>query len=347
MIQLNCTNCDALLTMDDAFAGAVCRCQHCGTIQTVPAEVAGTESGRPPVAQVVKGPKALYQGPVPGSGSALDELAQAVASSGLSGTGLRSGRLRRPAAGAGTRIPFPIIAVAVGAAVILVLVIALILRDRTAPAPPKPDTPTDLKADGPKPAGPAASDRPGTPESPTDVQTPNFMGAPLKGPSVIYLLDRGQGTAETFDAIKGGAAKSLLSLGKDIKFQVIFWETDTLVAFPPGSLKYATPENVEAARKVMADVYFYGQSHIDQPLEKALAQNPAEIVIATGKSELDDEFVRKVLDLRKDRPVKIHTFSLGRLGSPGPLKSIAEKTGGEFRQITGQLLQDFAEFTPG
>ena len=36
MIQINCTNCKALLLIDDAFAGGVCRCRHCGTIQTVP-----------------------------------------------------------------------------------------------------------------------------------------------------------------------------------------------------------------------------------------------------------------------------------------------------------------------
>jgi hypothetical protein len=36
MIQITCTSCQALLSMDDAFAGGVCRCRHCGAIQTVP-----------------------------------------------------------------------------------------------------------------------------------------------------------------------------------------------------------------------------------------------------------------------------------------------------------------------
>lgn len=36
MIILNCTNCHAVLEMDEAFAGGVCRCRHCGAIQTVP-----------------------------------------------------------------------------------------------------------------------------------------------------------------------------------------------------------------------------------------------------------------------------------------------------------------------
>src|ERR1043165_1592769 len=39
MISLTCTNCQTVLTIDEAFAGGVCRCQHCGTIQTVPAHL--------------------------------------------------------------------------------------------------------------------------------------------------------------------------------------------------------------------------------------------------------------------------------------------------------------------
>ncbi len=39
MLSLPCTQCHAVLTIDEAFAGGVCRCQHCGTIQTVPAHL--------------------------------------------------------------------------------------------------------------------------------------------------------------------------------------------------------------------------------------------------------------------------------------------------------------------
>ena len=57
MIQLQCTNCNTVLSIDDAFAGGVCRCQHCGTIQTVPVKDQGArlDSGAAPVS-----PKSLY-----------------------------------------------------------------------------------------------------------------------------------------------------------------------------------------------------------------------------------------------------------------------------------------------
>ena len=34
MIRIACTNCKTVLSIDDAFAGGVCRCQHCGSFPT-------------------------------------------------------------------------------------------------------------------------------------------------------------------------------------------------------------------------------------------------------------------------------------------------------------------------
>src|SRR5687768_2427061 len=47
MITLTCKQCQTLLEMDDAFAGGVCRCQYCGTIQTVPSRLKHRRSAVP------------------------------------------------------------------------------------------------------------------------------------------------------------------------------------------------------------------------------------------------------------------------------------------------------------
>ena len=82
MISLTCTKCNAELSIDDAFAGGVCRCQHCGTIQTVPKRL---RPGNPasPKAVFEKKPGSSKKQPPPdvGISSGLDELAQIVASS--------------------------------------------------------------------------------------------------------------------------------------------------------------------------------------------------------------------------------------------------------------------------
>ncbi len=101
MISLTCTSCKKTLQIDDAFAGGVCRCQFCGTIQTVPsaAKIASRPGAPPPV---TTGAKTLYQKKgraaaaqsANQSGSGLDDLAGAVASS----SGLARGALRTRAA---------------------------------------------------------------------------------------------------------------------------------------------------------------------------------------------------------------------------------------------------------
>src|SRR5436309_1178295 len=111
MISLTCTNCREVLTIDDAFAGGVCRCQHCGTIQTVPSRLRGGATPKP--TKVDPATKTLYRrsgtadSKNPGTG--LDELAEVVASSGLlgSGSGLSSARLRgaAPASSSSTSPP--------------------------------------------------------------------------------------------------------------------------------------------------------------------------------------------------------------------------------------------------
>jgi hypothetical protein len=51
MISLTCTNCQTTLSIDDAFAGGVCRCQHCGTIQTVPVRRKSNGAATPAAAE--------------------------------------------------------------------------------------------------------------------------------------------------------------------------------------------------------------------------------------------------------------------------------------------------------
>jgi len=93
MIRLTCTHCKTLLTIDDAFAGGVCRCQYCGTIQTVPSHLKPKPGQKIGPAEALNQPKALYQRKSRSAptGSGMDELANAITSSGLA-----SGRLDVP-----------------------------------------------------------------------------------------------------------------------------------------------------------------------------------------------------------------------------------------------------------
>ena len=85
MISLTCTSCKKVLQIDDAFAGGVCRCQYCGTIQTVPASL--KQASRAGAPAVGAGAKALYQRTPHGRRNAAAAAAAAAQASTAPGAG--------------------------------------------------------------------------------------------------------------------------------------------------------------------------------------------------------------------------------------------------------------------
>jgi hypothetical protein len=64
VISLPCSHCQKTLEVDEAFAGGVCRCQHCGTIQTVPAHLKKGSKSKdgPPGKSLYKHPRTEMTG---------------------------------------------------------------------------------------------------------------------------------------------------------------------------------------------------------------------------------------------------------------------------------------------
>src|ERR1700689_4033284 len=98
MIQITCTSCKRVLSIDDAFAGGVCRCQYCGTIQTVAARGPSAKTTTSAKTSKTLFEKQARTGLGIGSGSGLEDLADIVqSSSGLSDPNLRKPLASRPA----------------------------------------------------------------------------------------------------------------------------------------------------------------------------------------------------------------------------------------------------------
>lgn len=348
MITLTCTQCKAQLEMDDAFAGGVCRCQHCGTIQTVPSHLKGAVAAH-------AGSKALYQNPSRGA-AGLDDLADVVASSGLARSGLTG-----PASGAATRAPAPpvdyarpaqqkknrtplIVAGAAAAGVLALLLFLFVGRS---------SGPVVVKGGG----GPGTGTRPGTgtvipggtnpgggPDNVAVPSGPHFVGINLgDASSVIYVLDRGQATAELFDTLKAATYSSLQTLTPGRKFQVIFWSDGSQeAAYPESGLASATAQEIEAAEKRFEDVVASGNTSPATALEKAAASRPSAIVLATGKGlYLDEETAGLVDQALKGAPIKVHTVALGADDGNSVLNGIAQKSGGEYRVVNERQLDGF------
>lgn len=354
MIVINCTHCQQRLEMDEAFAGGVCRCQYCRTIQTVPSHLKKPSPG-------AAAAKSVH--PAGGSGTGLDDLADVVASSGLSRNGLtKAGRSPQRSVAGRAAATGPSSAtvdyatpkrrqksslvpafIAGGAALLVLLGVVAYLRfPRTTtslvtpvPVIPQPDR-----------RGAALPDRHDG-ESLT-ISGPAFGDVPLTSNSVVYLIDRSQANAELLDTLKASIYYSALSLGPQGKFQIVFWShnEEGIVAYPEEGLAPATDQEVDSAGERFQDVIGYGNTDLKPALEKAVSTNPDAIVIATAKVYIEDESLAVFDAALQGTPIKVHAISLGETESP-VLKRIAEKTGGSYRALSPRQLHKLMYHVPG
>jgi hypothetical protein len=345
VIQLTCAQCKATLEVDDAFAGGVCRCQYCGTIQTVPRPGArprspdGTSAVRQGQANGTDEPKALYQVKsrtgLSSAPSGLEELAEVVHSSGLSGSGLLNrshARLSSNFPKTKTKSPAKsnrMLWIGIGSGVGLLLAVTAAL----------------LLSPGAKEN--VVTNPDGTPQIITDTTTPNFGGIELSGDKVIFIIDRGDATATYFPAIKTMTTRAVKALGADRRFQVILWDNGQQDAYPKLAADYGRDDEVDRLSRWFDEVST-GQSTDALPAMKAaMQQSPDTIVLVTGKADqlaaLSPTFTADILNLRGGKTPVIHTVSLGNSDPDDPLKKIALESAGQHKVLTKSALNALSQ----
>jgi hypothetical protein len=332
MIQITCTSCKRVLSIDDAFAGGVCRCQFCGTIQTVPAR----GSAQKAAAGAAKGPKTLFENKARGvtgvgSGSGLEDLADIVQSS----SGLSDPNLRKPPAAPTPPPPknlTPLLGIS--AAVILVLLIVVLVMAFHGSGASSAGT------------GPIPINNPSTPAPNAPPAAPSFCGVPIDHSRVVYLIDDGASSADVLDTIKTAMFKSIDSLGSDRQFQVLFWNPDT-ATYPSSGTTFAVKENIDVARKKLQDVNAAGSTDPLAGLKTAFADDPGQIILVTAKArdgDLDDSLVAKAAALRGPSAARIDCIAVAVDGPADGkvLPKIATQSGGIFLPLPESQLKAFS-----
>jgi hypothetical protein len=329
MIEITCTSCKRGLSIDDAFAGGVCRCQFCGTIQTVPARGAAQKSAAGVKTKTLFENKARAAGAGIGSGSGLEDLADIVQSSGLSNADLSKPKTAPPPPLPQKNL-MPLLGLAVGVIVILLAVVLFMAFRSGTPAPKAlPDSGTNTATDNNP--------------SPTPTPTaPSFCGIPIEQPVVVYVVDNGSSSADVLDAVKTALFHSIDSLGPDRRFQILFWNPDT-PAYPTSQTTFAVKENVDVAKKKLLDVTASGSTDPVASMTAAFADDPGQIILITAKAgDLDDSLVGKVMSLRGSSKSKIDCIAINGVPDDKVLAKIAGQTGGQFLPITDAKLRSFA-----
>lgn len=319
MIRLKCKSCATVLELDDAFAGGTCRCSHCGTIQLVP-----KPSPRPrpqPVASATSAQRGGKSAATPTSG--LEELAEVVTSSGLTGQSV----FTPPPGPAERRRKMLVMVGSVAAAVLIVVVLVVFfLRESSTPSV------SDRGTVGSEAATPDGVGLPTT-------AGPSFADIALAGRTIVYVLDRGDASREYFGLLKELTLRSIASLGPERRFLVVFWDNGESIEEVPTTPLPATPENVNVLRLAMERVMAMGRSRFAPAMTAAMAVAPDDLVVVTAKGwQLDDAFVSEAMQLRGSSNARVHALSLG--GSAGGLKDLADRTGGQFRELPLKQLRD-------
>jgi hypothetical protein len=167
----------------------------------------------------------------------------------------------------------------------------------------------------------------------------SFMGIPLEGGSVGYLVDRsGSMAGERIAKLRDELERSVDGLGGGTPFCVIAYSTDHQVM--KGGEGGLVPkqgdlgkEAVEWIRSLEAE----GGTRPVDGLRRILSMKPDTLVFLTDGefSEEDKEAVRQLIkDFDAKRPTtRIHTVALYQRAEEPFLKAIAERTGGEYRFV--------------
>ena len=356
MIRINCTNCKATLDIDEAFAGGVCRCQFCKTIQTVPKHLkSGAVASASTPSPAANGN--TFSGDSGSHASGLDELADIVASSGLSqglpGSGLQNrrnlqGPLKTPRAAVASPVHvdpaktklIPMILI-IGLAIVLLLgvIIGILINNNSGKS-------ADQKGDVSSIPGNTAVSSNNVPKAvaPTVakiISGPSIFNTPLTDASIVYVIDRGSSSQPVFDQVIKACLNSINGLSKSQKYRVIFWKIDSEKEALAQSKDLVQAGDKTQFTKLEGDlgmINCYGQSNIRPAMDKAFTSKPNVVVVITAKT-LDSEFVKAVMEPRKNNGARVICFSINNPDSRDAMSEVATRTGGSYKNVTREELQ--------
>jgi len=178
-------------------------------------------------------------------------------------------------------------------------------------------------------------DRTGTSFGPSE----EIIGEPAG--KIVYVVDRSGSMTDSIDFVKAELRRSIMKLGDDVEFHVIFYSSGPPVEMPTRRLVHATQRNKGLAYEFIDRIVPEGETDPSKALQRAFAVRPELIYLLT-----DGEFDRGIIDLvkRLNAGGRARVFTIGflytRPGTPaeGILKQIARQNGGEYKFVSEQDL---------
>lgn len=348
MIEINCTNCKTMLEIDDAFAGGVCRCRHCGTIQTVPKRLKNNGNKAATNEASVGGGSSQTAVKKPGidvgnSGTGLDDLAGIVASSGLASARLLRNK-PKTAAPVEKKKDNRTLIIICSAGALVVLLLGIIIFMATRDNGSGQGSASGSGGGGGTHTGMTNNDRtkPNT-GGPVVAQNPSFLGQPLSERSIAYVLDHGSASEDDnrLKSLKAALLKSVRSLGPERQFTVIFWRegNSKIESWPEEGLRNATPENINELSEFLAEISAYGQTTAPESTEKAFKTGAEAVVLVPIKTIIEPGTHTDIVKSRGTSNAKVYCFTLAQADIGESFQKVANDTNGIYRDISLEQLR--------
>ena len=312
-IKIRCSECRKKVSIDEAFAGGMCRCPYCKALVFVPEESGQFPAGTRPAA-----PQSRPDAPSPGRPAAPGTPPPPPPPPGAPLAAEQDHE----------HIPMarPVKIQGIITIVLLALLVLMVAGGITAAVHLLPDGPQPKPGDDPNDYVP--------PEGPLVVTVQKAGVSDIafaKGP-VIYCIDAGSSMRTTFDGAHAMVRTSVESLKKsDLRFTILLCgeEED----------KFMSPEYVDggekgsgAAKEFLELIQPGGASDISRSLKAALARKPGTIVLVSSKPV--DEAIG-VAEEARQQGVVIHAIHIwGDFEDPdtaASMKKLAEAADGQSR----------------
>jgi biopolymer transport protein ExbD len=175
-----------------------------------------------------------------------------------------------------------------------------------------------------------------------------FFGAGTEvveeGPrKIVYVVDRGESTADVFKFIKMELKRSLSELAETHQFHIIFFSSGPAVENPPRRLVTATERNKQQAYEFIDGVVAQGKNDPTQAFAQAFACKPELVYFLSGGGAVDKEVVALVKRLNTGGKVTVHAIGFVRKDGEEALKQIANDNNGQYKYISEKDLKALAD----
>ena len=309
-IKVRCEQCRKKISVDEAFAGGVCRCPYCKAINFVGGTAGGAAHGARPAAPPSACPESPpTTQPAPGEQELAEEHIPMANPVKLQG----------------------IVTIVLLVALLGMFIGAVVLVIEATKKPAKP--PDDIANGPPDGLTKGGGQTNGRPKGPT-------VGGVEIVPPVIYCLDGGSSMTDVFDYARLMTRISATSLKTSQQYNVLILSDETGDLFLRAGLLNGGMQSQPVLDKFLDAYVPIGTADVTRGLSKALEKGPGTIVLMSRKNV---DGAMHLGEGAKARGIRIVTIAMTTDGDvPKSMKRLAEASGGGSKAYSEGALEDWA-----